>query len=266
MDYPWQEADWYEEDEAEAYYAEYEWDTQAVSYEPSGGCLLGLLPLAAVILVSFLLAFLAFNWTSPAVAISISRAVAQDTNAQQAAAPQQKEPQQTVAVNHSSLAPLFTPQIQYWTDLIIQISTEFDLDPNLVATVMQIESCGDPMALSSAGARGLFQVMPYHFAAGEDPHDPQTNALRGISYLSQALEARQGDARLALASYNGGINGASRPESQWAAETKRYAYWGEGIYQDAVKGKKKSSRLQEWLNAGGAGLCQQASQRLGIKP
>jgi soluble lytic murein transglycosylase-like protein len=161
---------------------------------------------------------------------------------------------------------LFTDEIQFWGDEIVKWSKKYGIDPNLTATVMQIESCGDPQAHSHAGASGLFQVMPYHFASGEDPFDPQTNASRGLAYLVQALAARGGDARLALASYNGGISGASRPESQWAAETQRYAYWGDGIYQDAVKGKKKSSRLDEWLNAGGASLCAQASSRLALDP
>ena len=66
--------------------------------------------------------------------------------------------------------------------------------------------------------------MPYHFASGENPFEPDTNAKRGLAYLVNAMQAQNNDARLALASYNGGIAGASRPESQWASETQRYAY------------------------------------------
>lgn len=261
MDYPWSEEEWYEDE-----YAEYYAEAQAASLETSGGCLLGLLPPVAVVLVSCLLAFLAFNWTSPAIAISISQADSQSAPAPPAEAAVAEQPAEQASPANSRLAPLFSNAVHYWEDLIVKTAKQYGLDPNLVATVMQIESCGDPQAVSSAGARGLFQVMPYHFSSGEDPHDPQTNAARGMAYLAQALEARQGDARLAMASYNGGITGASRPESQWAAETQRYAYWGEGIYQDAREGKKKSKRLEEWLGAGGAGLCAQAAQRLGINP
>jgi len=70
---------------------------------------------------------------------------------------------------------------------------------------------------------------------------------------------------LGFAGYNGGITGASRPESQWAKETQRYVYWGTGIYEDAIQGKARSDRLDEWLGRGGASLCNQAAQRLGIK-
>ncbi|HEX8990809.1 MAG TPA: hypothetical protein VF784_03955, partial [Anaerolineales bacterium] len=72
------------------------------------------------------------------------------------------------------------------------------------------------------------------------------------------------DARLAFAGYNGGISVISRSEWSWPAETVRYAYWGSGIYADAIAGLSQSSRLNEWLAAGGSGLCARAGQRLGI--
>lgn len=164
----------------------------------------------------------------------------------------------------SKIAPLFTPEVQEWGEEITEWSGQHGLDPNLVATVMQIESCGDPKAVSSAGAMGLFQVMPFHFSAGEDPYTPSTNAYRGLAYLKSALEARGGEVRLGLAGYNGGIGGTQRPESSWPAETLRYVYWGTGIYKDAQKGKGHSDRLDEWLGRGGASLCAQAANHLGI--
>ena len=163
-----------------------------------------------------------------------------------------------------NIAPLFTPEVQYWSASIAQWSQQSGVDANLIATVMQIESCGNPFAKSGAGAMGLFQVMPYHFESGEDPFKPATNALRGIDYLQRALVARGGIIRLGFAGYNGGITGAQRPESQWANETQRYVYWGTGIYDDAVNGKSNSERLNEWLSHGGSSLCRQAAQRIGL--
>jgi soluble lytic murein transglycosylase-like protein len=165
---------------------------------------------------------------------------------------------------NGSLAPLFTPEIQFWATDIVRWASEHGLDPNLAATVMQIESCGNPGARSRSGASGLFQVMPFHFFATEDAYDPDTNALRGMSYLAKSLERSGGDARQALAGYNGGIGVIGRAESSWPAETIRYAYWGGGIYADAVQNASESARLNEWLSAGGAGLCRQARERLGI--
>lgn len=166
-----------------------------------------------------------------------------------------------VDASHPGLAPLFTPEIDYWGDEIVIWATQAGLDPNLVATVMQIESCGDPRALSSAGAAGLFQVMPYHFEHGENPYVPNTNALRGLAYLKKSLESANGDYRLAFAGYNGGIGVIARAEAAWAAETVRYAYWGSGIYADALRGASSSPRLDEWLAHGGASLCTQARAR-----
>jgi soluble lytic murein transglycosylase-like protein len=113
---------------------------------------------------------------------------------------------------------------------------------------------------------GLFQVMPFHFTAGEDGYDPQTNARRGLAYLQRALEAQDGEIRLGLAGYNAGINGARRAENLWPAETARYVYWGVGIYSDARHGRDHSEYLDEWLASGGASLCAQAGQRLGLNP
>jgi len=129
---------------------------------------------------------------------------------------------------------------------------------------MQIESCGDPSARSSAGAMGLFQVMPFHFQIGENGYNPETNALRGLNYLTRSLQAASGNARLALAGYNGGIGVIARNEWTWHAQTKRYVYYGAPIYEDSRKGAASSPMLDEWYRKYGAGLCRNASQRLGL--
>jgi soluble lytic murein transglycosylase-like protein len=131
---------------------------------------------------------------------------------------------------------------------------------------MQIESCGDPYARSSAGAMGLFQVMPFHFRARENPYNPDTNALRGTNYLVRSLTAANGNIRGALAGYNGGIGVISRGEWTWHAQTARYVYFGAPIYEDARSGAEFSAKLEEWYRKYGAGLCNQASHRLGLKP
>lgn len=160
------------------------------------------------------------------------------------------------------LSPLFTPEVLHWQPSIIMWAEEWGLDPNLVATVMQIESCGDPNALSGSGAIGLFQVMPYHFDDNDNAYLPETNAARGLAYLQLALMTYDGDYSLALAAYNGGITGVARPQTLWPAETVRYQYWGENIYRDASQGMMSSPFLEEWLSSGGDNLCGRASQYL----
>ncbi|HKI53330.1 MAG TPA: lytic transglycosylase domain-containing protein, partial [Anaerolineales bacterium] len=140
----------------------------------------------------------------------------------------------------NSVSPIFTREVQYWAGSITRWANASSLDPNLVAVVMQIESCGDPHALSSAGAMGLFQVMPFHFRSGENPYNPDTNALRGMNYLASSLSTARGNVRLALAGYNGGIGVISRGEWTWASETLRYVYYGAPIYEDARTGLTSS--------------------------
>jgi soluble lytic murein transglycosylase-like protein len=166
----------------------------------------------------------------------------------------------------TSLSPIFTSEVQHWAGDIIRWANAAALDPNLVSVIMQIESCGDPRAHSSVGAMGLFQVMPFHFRFGENAYDPDTNALRGLNYLARSLQAANGDARLALAGYNGGIGVIARYEWTWHSQTQRYVRYGFPIYEDARDGKTSSPMLEEWYRKYGASLCRQASERLGIAP
>lgn len=218
-----------------------DWQTAAAPELQGSGCLSGfILPPLTVLLVGSLLALFAFTTSS------------------------QSMPMQTSAPGSVQLSPIFTPEVQYWKNSISRWANASGLDPDLVAVIMQIESCGNPYARSGAGAIGLFQVMPYHFLTTDDPAAPDTNAARGLDYLARSLSAAGNDVRLALAGYNGGIGLISSSEWSWPAETIRYAYWGSGIYADAVGGASSSSRLDEWLSAGGASLCEQADQKLGI--
>ena len=168
------------------------------------------------------------------------------------------------STSSTALSPIFTPEIQYWGEDIVRWANAASVDPNLAAVVMQIESCGDPQALSRSGAMGLFQVMPFHFHRGENGFNPETNALRGMNYLSRSLTTGGGNPRLALAGYNGGIGVISRSEWAWPAETKRYVLYGAPIYEDARSGATSSVMLGEWYRKYGAGLCRQANERLGI--
>ncbi len=162
------------------------------------------------------------------------------------------------------MGKVFTPEVQHWATQIVTWSRQYGVDANILATVIQLESCGDFAAGSGAGAQGLFQVMPFHFAQGEDMHDPATNAKRGIEYLKGGLEKAGGHVGLALAGYNGGWGVINQGWSQWYTETKVYYLWGSQLYLDAITGKTtaQSAALQNWLTSGGSRLCAQAAARL----
>jgi soluble lytic murein transglycosylase-like protein len=215
--------------------------TAAAPQQEGSGCLSGftLVPLS-VILISALLATFAWK-TNPS--------------------PVYLPP---VTTSSTSISPIFRIEIHYWANSISKWAAASQLDPNLVATIMQIESCGDPRAKSSAGAMGLFQVMPFHFYAIDNPYNPDTNAARGLAYLARSFATGSGDARLAMAGYNGGIGVIPRAEWTWSAQTKRYVQYGLPIYEDARSGLASSPALNEWYEKYGVSLCRQAHQRLSL--
>jgi len=179
----------------------------------------------------------------------------------------QDEKNETFNVSNSipvrnGLSKIFTKEVKNWKLQILAWSELHGVDPDVIAILMQIESCGDPLALSSAGARGLFQVMPFHFSPGEDSFDPNTNALRGLQYFADRLVQTNGDIGRAFAGYNGGHVAAAGSWNSWFAETQSYYIWATGLYSDAKAGLKESPTLQRWLSAGGASLCHQAAERL----
>ncbi len=215
-----------------------------------------LLPPLAVLLVGGLLALFAY---SPLVTVGAS-----PNFSVIASSPSADSSVLNSDYAQNSISPIFTPEVQYWGNKISVWSAEFGVDPNLAATVMQIESCGHPRARSSAGAMGLFQVMPFHFTATDSPYDPDTNARRGLAYLARSLERAGGDARLALAGYNGGIGVIARGEWNWPAQTMRYVRHGAPIYADASTGLGSSEALNEWYLNYGVSLCRQASEYIGL--
>jgi len=169
------------------------------------------------------------------------------------------------AAASGQISPIFSPEVQHWAPQIVQWASTHNLDPNMVATIMQIESCGDPQAVSSAGAQGLFQVMPFHFASGENGMEPETNARRGMAYFAERLQQTGGDVGKAFAGYNGGHVAAGSSYELWPNETQRYFVWSTGIYEEARAGLSESETLSQWMAAGGANLCRQAANRLGLQ-
>lgn len=218
------------------------------------------LPVALAFLVS-LLSILTMITFQPATRVDASNDRPADFSS-----PNDSQPSASISHNSSkfatSISPIFTEEVRYWDEAISAWSERYQLEPNLIAILMQIESCGYPSARSPAGATGLFQVMPYHFANDEEPFDPDTNAQRGLSYFKRALQLAGDDASLAFAGYNGGHGVIKKEPAYWPAETRRYVYWGSGIMADIQAGRSHSPRLDEWLAAGGKSLCSLAATAL----
>ena len=87
-------------------------------------------------------------------------------------------------------------------------STRAGLEPALVLALIQVESGFRKYAISSAGARGYMQVMPFwaRQIGGGDParlFHMQTNLRFGCVILRHYLDIERGDLFMALGRYNG---------------------------------------------------------------
>jgi Transglycosylase SLT domain len=91
-------------------------------------------------------------------------------------------------------------------ELVKSASGTYNLDPDLVASVIHAESGFNVRAVSPKGAQGLMQLMPQ--TASElgvrNAFDPQANVDGGTRYLRELLERYNFDLIKALAAYNAG--------------------------------------------------------------
>jgi hypothetical protein len=95
---------------------------------------------------------------------------------------------------------------------IVAAASVYGVSADLVRAVIQVESEFDHLAVSSKGAQGLMQLMPFtarRFAV-TDPFDPRQNIFGGVQYLRLLLDLFDADVTLALAAYNAGENAVQR--------------------------------------------------------
>lgn len=99
------------------------------------------------------------------------------------------------------------------------------LEPSLVLGLIQVESNFRKFAVSSAGARGYMQVMPFWVRQiGDADHSKlfhmQTNLRFGCVILRHYLEREQGDVFMALGRYNGSRGKPEYPRAVLAAQRR----------------------------------------------
>ncbi len=103
----------------------------------------------------------------------------------------------------------------YWSMYdhhVEEASALHQVSPDLVRSVIAIESEFDQWAVSSKGARGLMQLMPAtaRRLGVADSFDARQNIFGGTQYLRMLLDQFGGDVALALAAYNAGPNAVLR--------------------------------------------------------
>jgi len=93
--------------------------------------------------------------------------------------------------------------------LVHQEASKAGLKPDIVLALIHAESRFDRFAISSVGAQGMMQVMPFWKAELGRPQDNltdnATNLRYGCTILSYYLKKEKGDMNRALARYNGSL-------------------------------------------------------------
>ncbi len=100
------------------------------------------------------------------------------------------------------------------------------LEPELVLALINVESNFDRFAISSAGAQGLMQIMPFWLDEIGRPDDNlfdiDTNLRFGCTILNIYLKRERGDMRKALARYNGSVGKNWYPARVYKALSRRW--------------------------------------------
>ncbi|HSD38288.1 MAG TPA: transglycosylase SLT domain-containing protein [Rhodocyclaceae bacterium] len=102
------------------------------------------------------------------------------------------------------------------------------LDPQLVLGLIEVESAFRKYAVSSVGARGFMQVMPFWVkqigTSEQNLFHLRTNLRYGCTILRHYLDIEKGDLYRALGRYNGSLGRPEYPNIVRAAWEKKWAY------------------------------------------
>lgn len=93
-----------------------------------------------------------------------------------------------------------------YAEEISDAANRYGVNPDLVQSVIRVESAFNPSAVSRKGARGLMQLMPQTASSlgVRDSFNPGQNIDGGVRHLRNLIDRYGGNLPLALAAYNAG--------------------------------------------------------------
>ena len=117
-----------------------------------------------------------------------------------------------------------SPKHQWLEPIIAKASRRYGIDAGLIKAVIKAESDFNPNAVSTAGARGLMQLMPgtAKDLGVSNSFDPEQNIMAGTRFLRNLLKRYDGDIDSTLAAYNWGPGNVDRNPDRLPRETRNY--------------------------------------------
>ena len=145
-------------------------------------------------------------------------------------------------INHAIRREFFETSMPYG-DIIHEKALKYDVDPALVAAVMETESRFRTRARSQVGAQGLMQLMPStgRWMGANNLYDPAQNVDAGVKYLKYLQKRFDGDLTKAVAAYNAGEGNVQRYQGVPPfRETRSY------VKKVMTKYQERSRQLQQF--------------------
>lgn len=178
-------------------------------------------------------------------------------------------------------SPWIPDTVKYWEKPISEMAKRYDIDPNLIAIIITLESGGYPKATSEVNAKGLMQIMP--LTAEDiakryvkkpqkkyDLHNPETSIEFGTAYLAMLRNeygtAKQGPSwndtvELIAAAYNGGFSAANALEKgEGLRDTQTLSYSRDAFNMWRERHSETSPTFDRWKERGGDELIQKAKE------
>jgi soluble lytic murein transglycosylase-like protein len=178
-------------------------------------------------------------------------------------------------------SPWIPATVKRYTGTINVMAKKYNIDPNLIAIIITLESGGNSKAESEAGAKGLMQITP---PTGQDIAtkfvkepvkkydllDPKTSIEFGTAYMSWLRDEfgtpEQGPSwnstvELIAAGYNGGPVAANHLEQgKGLTDTQTVVYSRDAFNMWRERHAKTSPTYERWKERGGSELIDLASK------
>lgn len=134
-----------------------------------------------------------------------------DVPAPASQAPRNVFAEEMTRINDAIRREFFSSAMPYG-DIIHEKAEKYQVDPLLVAAVIEQESKFQETARSQVGARGLMQLMPRtgRWLGARNLYDPEQNVDAGVRYIKYLQERFNGNLKETIAAYNAGEGNVRR--------------------------------------------------------